>query len=221
MPGMDPAAIERLVSALDAELARRKTKRDAAEDARWQAEFQDDVILFAKRLERWWGRRKPGSKPAQPLDRDSLAAAEDEIIQPIEIAEMVERAEQRREDEAAGIVRRRPKPKLPARSVAKLLADAKPRPDPAAPRPAERTGRRGEALVQPGAPEADGVWQKGMVLSFNPRTLEGTVRAKDGKEYPLAAGCLMKSGLVTLVPGMRAEVRLLGGECDWVRAAWH
>jgi hypothetical protein len=109
--------------------------------------------------------------------------------------------------------------------MAKLFPDAKPRPGPGAPRPAERTGRRSESTPAPSTgllPIAeDGVWQRGMVLSFNPRTLEGTVRAKDGKEYRLAAGCLMKSGLVTLVPGMRAELRLLDGECDWIKAAWH
>jgi hypothetical protein len=67
----------------------------------------------------------------------------------------------------------------------------------------------------------DGVWQRGQITRWNPRTHEGMVRAQDGREFPVAAGCLMKSGLVTLVPGMRAEIRILGGECDWIRAAWH
>jgi hypothetical protein len=46
-------AAQKIVDALDAELARRQAKKDAVEDTRCEAEFGgDDVILLAKRLER-------------------------------------------------------------------------------------------------------------------------------------------------------------------------
>jgi hypothetical protein len=108
--------------------------------------------------------------------------------------------------------------------MAKLFSDAKPRPGPGAPRPAERTGRRSESTpaISTGMTIAeDGVWQRGIVLSFNPRTWEGSVRAGDGRKFPLAAGALARSGFVTLVPGMKCEVKLVGDEADQIKAAWH
>jgi hypothetical protein len=41
---VDAAAAEKIVAALDAELARRQTKKDAAE-ARWEAEFDGDAAI--------------------------------------------------------------------------------------------------------------------------------------------------------------------------------
>jgi hypothetical protein len=231
---MTPEVAAKIVASLDAELARRRQKRDAEEEQRWRDESDNDPVYYGRRyLDRLLGR--VGAESAEEAaeivmasagddaDRATLERVEEFVEQIRGIAEMVERLEAHRADVEAGIVRKAGKPMLRVKSMAKLLADVK-RPDPSAPKPAERTGRR-RSEAEPamsGLPiSEDGVWQKGMVLSFNPRTLEGSVRASDGKEYSLAAGCLMKSGLVTLVPGMRAELRLMGGECDWIKAVWH
>jgi hypothetical protein len=59
MPALDATAAQKIVGALDAELARRRTKRDAVQDAAWEAEFGGDaIILLAKRLERDFDRRQ-------------------------------------------------------------------------------------------------------------------------------------------------------------------
>jgi hypothetical protein len=55
---------------------------------------------------------------------------------------MIELLERRREDEAAGIVRKCGKPAIRVKSVAKLLPES-PKRNPSAPKPAERSGRRG------------------------------------------------------------------------------
>jgi hypothetical protein len=56
---------------------------------------------------------------------------------------------------------------------------------------------------QPGTPDADAVWLKGTVSHWDPRTWEGAVRAADGTEYKLAVGVLARSGLTTLIVGLR------------------
>jgi hypothetical protein len=216
-----PAAAQKIVDALDAELAKRRSRRDAVQDADWSAQFAgDEVILFAKRLERDWDRRQPGSEPLAPLGRGARERAEDEVIHLMEIATMVERAERRREDEAAGI-RRRPVVKIHVRSEARLLPESpRPKLDPAAPRVVERTGRRGATPMV--HPEEDApVWTRGQVLTFNPRNWTGSVRSADGLEYKIADGTLARSGLMTLVVGMRCECRIVGAEVDLIRAAWH
>jgi hypothetical protein len=170
-------------------------------------------------LERQWDRTKPGASSDPPLDDAVIVELEDRAISFYSMAETLEGLEQAREDEAAGI-RRRPKV-THVRSAAKLLPAA-PKLDPAAPKVVERTGRKGAApMVQPGTPEAEGRWLRGVVATWNARTHEGMILAADGAEYRLADGVLMRSGLVTLIAGMRAEFRVVGSECDWVRAAWH
>ena len=219
---LDPSAAARIVASLDAELAKRQTKRDEAEYERWQQEFQGDelieLMIFVKQLERQWDRTKPGASLAL-LDDAVIAELEDRAISFYSMAETLEGLEQAREDEAAGI-RRRPKV-THVRSVAKLLPVA-PKLDPAAPKVVERTGRKGAApMVQPGTPEAEGRWLRGQVLSFNLRDWTGMVRSSDGGEYRLADGVLMRSGLTTLIIGQKCEFRVIGSECDWVKAAWH
>src|SRR5215467_6932651 len=107
MPGLDPGAIEKIVASLDAEISRRRARRDEAEDARWAAESDgDELILFAKRLARDWDRSNKESQTPVLRTRDEIERAEDEIIQLMEIARIVESFEQRKEDAAAGIPRR-------------------------------------------------------------------------------------------------------------------
>jgi hypothetical protein len=65
------------------------------------------------------------------------------------------------------------------------------------------------------------VWVKGMVVTFNPRTHEGMLRGADGRELPLEGGCLMRSGLVSLIPGQRAEFLVVAGMVNQIKAAWH
>jgi hypothetical protein len=99
---------------------------------------------------------------------------------------------------------------------------AAPKFDPAAPKPAERTGRRGApALAMPGTPEASASWVHGVVATWNPRTHEGLIRAADGAEYPLSDGVLMRSGLVSLIPQMKGEFKIVAGAVDTVKCAWH
>jgi hypothetical protein len=182
--------------------------------------------LLAKRIARDCDRQsnKPSRElvPTSPEDVECLLEeALEDAKSLFLLAEMVEGIEQAKADEAAGI-RRRPKVTMHVKSAAKLLPAA-PKLDPAAPKPAERTGRRRSepALALPGTPEADGVWKRGQVFSFHPRTWEGSLRASDGIEYPLAAGALMRSGLVTLVPGMLCEFKVVAGEAEQIKAAWH
>ena len=220
---MDASAAQRIVEALDQELARRQTKKDEAEDKQWAEQFAGDelieLMIFVKQLERQWDRTKPGASSDPPLDDAVIAELEDRAISFYSMAETLEGLEQAREDEAAGI-RRRPKV-AHVRSVAKLLPVA-PKLDPAAPKPAERTGRRGAGpMVQPGTPEADARWVHGVVTTWNPRTHEGMIRAADGAEYPLSDGVLMRSGLVSLIPQMKGEFKIVAGAVDTVKAAWH
>jgi hypothetical protein len=226
---MTPEIATKIVASLDAELERRRRVRDAQEEARWREESGDDPVVFARRyLDRFLGRI--GAKSAEEAaeivmasvgddaDRARLERVEEFAEWIVRFAEKVQLLEARRSDVEAGIERRRFKPAIQVESVTRLLSHAKPRPDPAAPRPAERTGRRGEApLVQPA--EAGPVWQKGMVLTFNPRTHEGMLRAADGREIPLEGGALMRSGLVSLIPGQRAEFLVVAGVVNTIKAA--
>jgi hypothetical protein len=165
---VDASAAQRIVEALDQELARRQTKKDEAEDERWQQEFQGDelieLMIFVKQLERQWDRTKPGATQV-PLDEVEFEKLEDTAITLYSMADILDGLEQAAADEAAGI-RRRPKVTMHVKSAAKLLPAA-PKLDPAAPKPAERAGRRGQpGLGLPGTPEADGVWKRGQVLTI-------------------------------------------------------
>jgi hypothetical protein len=230
---MTPEKATELVAALDAYIAQRRKRRDREEEQRWREEIDDDPVVFARRyLDRLVGR--VGGKSPEDAAEIVLSSVDDdadrEKLERVEelaewiraTAEMVEKLEARQADVAAGIVRKIGPPKWRVRSVAKLLSDVKPKLDPAAPRPAERTGRRGEAqLVQPNTPQTEAIWLRGQVLTWNPRTWLGSVRVSDGREIPLAVGVLARSGLTTLVVGMKCECRVIAGECDWIKAAWH
>jgi hypothetical protein len=220
MASLDPAAVAKILATLDANLAQRQTRRDAAQDAQWAADFDnDEVILFALRLARDFDRRKPGA--SVPLDRDAVERLESEIVELMDLAGHIELLERRREDEAAGIVRKCGKPAIRVKSAARLLPEA-PKRNPSAPKPPERSGRRGEGLPPLVRPEEDGpFWQRGMVLSFNQRDWSGVIRGSDGREYPLESGCLMRSGLVSLIPGQRTEFLAIAGMVNQIRAAWH
>jgi hypothetical protein len=222
MPSLDPVALAKIVSSLDAELAKRRTRRDAAEDAQWAEQFAcDEIVIFAKRLARDFDRRKPGA--VQPLDREAVERLEQEIVELMDIATMIHILNCRQEDLANGVVERRPKPKLHVKSLAKLQPEP-PRRDPSAPKPAERSRRRGESAppMSMGQPIAeDGVWLRGQILTWNPREHIGSVRAQDGREFVLAAGILMRSGLTTLIVGQKCQFRAVGSEADIVKAAWH
>jgi hypothetical protein len=229
MAGLDPSAAARIVESLDRELERRQARKDEAEDKRWAAECGgDEVIMLAKRLERNRDRhRNKESRASIPTSPEDVECLLEEALENATslflLAEMVERDEQGKADEAAGI-RRRPKVTHHVRRVAKLVPESpRSKLDPAAPKVVERTGRRRSepALAMPGTPEAEGRWLRGVVATWNARTHEGMILAADGAEYRLADGVLMRSGLVTLIAGMRAEFRVVGSECDWVRAAWH
>jgi hypothetical protein len=45
---MDPAVAAKIVASLDAELARRREKRDREEEQRWREELDDDPVVFAR-----------------------------------------------------------------------------------------------------------------------------------------------------------------------------
>jgi hypothetical protein len=230
---MNPDIAAKIVASLDAELARRRQKRDADEEARWLEESDGNHVAFARRyLDRLVGRL--GAKSAEEAaeivlasagdeaDRDQLERVEQFAEWIVEISEKVEILEAHRADVAAGIVRKCGPPEIRIRSMTKLMPDpSRPNADPAAPK-VERTGRRRDpALAMPGTPEADGIWKCGQVLTFNPRTWEGMLRASDGSEYPLSHGALAHSGLVTLIPGMKCEFRIVAGEADQLKSAWH
>jgi hypothetical protein len=102
---MDPTAAARIIESLDLELARRQAKRDAVQDAAWAEEFEgDEVILTAKRLDRAWDRKQrlPFFELLGDAEGDVVSAA-DFAKQLFAIATVVDREEDRREDEAAGV----------------------------------------------------------------------------------------------------------------------
>jgi hypothetical protein len=212
---MTPDKVAELVASLDAYiLQRRRRKLDE-----WLAAIEqgDDEALYA--LCRQLVEIQLPDLPDESDDPDKPSPAEqaDDIIQ---IARRLLLRPKALADAAAGI-----KPsfanRVRVRSMAKILADVKPRADPGAPRQ-ERSGRRREtALVEASGPPIDGVWQLGIVVSFHPRLWTGSIRGRDGIEYPLAGGCLARSGLVTLIVGQRCQFKAVGGEVDIVRAAWH
>jgi hypothetical protein len=68
---MDPAIAAKLVEALDAELARRQSKKDEVEDARWVEECKgDEINLMARRLSRAWDRPHKGPVVSAPTSRE-------------------------------------------------------------------------------------------------------------------------------------------------------
>jgi hypothetical protein len=194
MAGLDPAAIDRIVSALDLELAKRRTRRDAAEDERWAIEHNgDEVILFALRLAREWDRRVPGAAP--PRDRDAVERLETEIVELVYLASHIELLERRKEDEANGVVERRVKPAIRVKSK-----------DPGAPRK--------ERASPPAPAEIGPIVRTGTVVNFHPRDWTGVIRATTGELYPLAVGALRNSGLTTLTRGQMLEFKVYAGEAD-------
>jgi hypothetical protein len=214
------------VGKVDVESERRRCVRDAQKEQRWREESDDDPVVFARRyLDRLVGRVGAESPEeaaeivvtsvGDDADRAQLERVGELAEWIVGLAEMVAKLEARRSDVEAGIVRKCGPPKIRVRNMAKLLPESpRPKLDPAAPK-AERAGRRGEApLVQPGAPEADAVWLRGQVLTWNRRTWLGSVRVSDGREIPLAVGVLVRSGLTTLVVGMKCECRVIAGECE-------
>jgi hypothetical protein len=231
---MDAATAQKLIDALDVELERRRKKRHAALLAQWLEE-PDYRVLYGACCSLQDQYEVNGSFPpdvlSEPVDADEaiwreefLAAhgGREGLIEEIGETALVLMGRDQGLENAKNRIRPSYANRVRVRSMAKLLPDAKLRPAPAAPRPAERTGRRGEApLVQPGTPEAEGRWLRGMVLTWNPRTWEGSVRAADGMEYRFAVGVLARSGMVTLVPGMKAEFKIVANECNQIKAAWH
>jgi hypothetical protein len=157
---MDAAAAQKLVDALDVELERRRKRRDADEEASWRIEHPDDPVYFARRyLDRLVGR--VGAESPEDAADIVLASVDDDADRArperveefaewiVRFAEKLQMLEARRADVEAGIVRKCGPPKIRVRSMAKLFPDAKPRPGPGAPRPAERTGRRSESTPAP------------------------------------------------------------------------
>jgi hypothetical protein len=227
---VDPAVAAKIVESLDAELAPRRSKKIRALVAQWREEADGSILYVLRQAVDWQNANGPlpeGWYCPPVTDEAELWRLEEWIVGeggPDAIDDMIwEKIDllQRRDvDMAAGIRRQPYKPPMVRGMGPKVGAAGKP--DPAAPTVVERTGRRGATpLVVPGSPEDGSFWAKGMVLTFNPRTHEGAVRARDGKEYRLAPRCLMDSGLVTLVPGMRAEFKIIANECDLIKAAWH
>jgi hypothetical protein len=231
---MDAATAQKIVSALDAELGRRRQRRNALHLAQWLEEEEHDYGALEVACRSVLARLERGdvlpdvlSEPVDPdeaIRREEFLAAhggiEGLIDEIAESARILKGRDQGLENAKNGI---RPSyaNRVRVRSMARLLADVKPKLDPSAPRPAERTGRRGEAPVEASGPPIDGVWQLGMIQSFNPRTHQGSVRGRDGTEYPLGPMVLMNSGLVTLVIGMRCQFRVIAGEVEIIKSAWH
>jgi cold shock CspA family protein len=109
-------------------------------------------------------------------------------------------------DEAADIVRR-PRPTMRVRSGNTMLTSTRPKLDPGAPRQ-ERIGRRREP-VSSGAPPVDGMTRRGVVLTFDQRSMGGVIlEAGSGKEIAIAEGAVSRAGLTNLFPQQRVEFRI-------------
>jgi hypothetical protein len=137
---MDPAVAAKIIAGLDAELARRREKRDREEEQRWREESDDDPVVFARHyLDRLVGRvgaESPEDAAAivmasvdDDADRERLERVEQLAEWIVRFAQKVQLLEARRSDVEAGIVRRRVKPTMRVKSAARLMAEVKPRPD--------------------------------------------------------------------------------------------
>jgi hypothetical protein len=74
---MGAATAQKIVESLDRELARRRAKRDADEEARWRQEADDDPVVFARRyLGRLVGR--VGAKSAEDAAAIVMASVGDD-----------------------------------------------------------------------------------------------------------------------------------------------
>jgi hypothetical protein len=232
-PKLSQDQVDQLVSGLDAYMAQRRRKQHAEFMARWEANppSHEQLYRVCQGLLEKDESDRPPDWPSDVVDPDEQIRLEEfhaayggrrgVIAEIAEKARLLSLREAALADAEAGIRRRPYKPPM-VRSANKPAAPVGPKPDPSAPKVAERTGRRGAApLVVPGSPEEDAFWVKAMVLRFNPRDYTGAVRIDNGKEFPLGSAVLMRSGLVTLIVGMRCECRITGGEVEIVKSAWH
>jgi hypothetical protein len=193
-----------MVASLDAELARRRAKRDAEEDARWRAEYPDDpVALLARYLERFANRLHEPSPPGAPKLSDDEREVQGRQLEEMaeQISELAERLESRLHYEdarAAGTPPRRPVVIGP-RARAPHLLGKEPNPNgengkskklsrtEQAQAKAEAELQARQALVrqsqhQPAQPgqEPEGVWRLGSVVRYNTRSMTGIVSFGNG-----------------------------------------
>jgi hypothetical protein len=239
MPQIDAASAARIVASLDAELAKRQSKRDAAEDRRWADEGLDDVILLARRLARHWDRHraKPKTRPLAAVPEDLEFALEEALEQAkslYALAEAVERAERLREIEASGAPRRRPVVIGPRVRAAAPSAKAKPTVDilakcdgpTSAPRKsrteiwreqqqaqaAARQGMLPRPETRPAPPETALGWFRGVVDRFDQQAKSGVVKfvgMAGITESAFGPDVALRSGHANFFPGEKVDCRLV------------
>jgi hypothetical protein len=215
---MDAAAAAKLVSALDQELARRQSRRDAVEDAAWAAEFSE------------LPRSPAGS--TTPEDREVLLeAALDFAKSFFSLAEAIDRAERHKEFEAsvaAGTPRRKPVIITPRiRSVAGLQrepAAAKTVDAEAKSKKMSRTEQwraeqeaqfaaRQQLVPQPPSPSTNDLgWHRGVMEYFDQIGKTGVVKfagLAGFTEAAMAPGAATRSGHANFFPGERVDCRLV------------
>jgi hypothetical protein len=133
---VDQASAQKLVAALDLEIARRQAQKDAVEEARWLEEHGDDPLAFlalnlsrlADRLEKWDAGPKLPEPKLSAEERELQDRRFGELMDGINgIIEDLERLARHEEAEASGVPRRRSVILGPrVRSVAGLGREPKP-----------------------------------------------------------------------------------------------
>jgi cold shock CspA family protein len=195
-----PDPLAQAAQALQAELTRRSRKKlDALLQALREGDT-DSLYAVCRAIEHVVARLPDIPEPTDPDEPSPLQQIE-------EIAAVAHRLLLREKvlaDEASGAVHR-PRPTMRVRSAHQVVAP-KPKLDPAAPRQ-ERIGRRREP-VSSGAPPEDGMTRRGVVLSFDQRSMGGVILVAGGKEIAIAEGAASRAGLTNLFPQQRVEFRI-------------
>lgn len=233
MAGLDPSAAAKLVDVLDREIAKRQARKDAEQDAQWERECADDIILLAKRLSRGWDRlqQDPGRprcpSPMSPEDVECMLEETLDYAKALfSIAEGVELEEQRKEIEPSGAPRRKPVIMGPrVQNIAGLGRDPA-----AASAKSKKVSRTEIALQKADAelqarhafvrrsqqqqghqPVEETIIKIGTVQQYDSRSMSGVVSIGGGPgrlELPFGASEIMRAGITTLSPGQSIECHL-------------
>lgn len=213
---MDQQSAAKLVSALDAEIARRLSRKDAAQDAAWEKELAgDEIVLMARRMARDWDRQQKAPRPSVPMSLEDRECMLEETLDYarslFSLAAAIDQDERRPEAEAAGTLRRtRPVilggPRIRAAAPAgndPIVVDVLAKSDGPGKAPrksrteiwreqqeAERAARQQMLPLRPAPPvlqQTELGWHRGSIVQFDQQAKSGVVRFSGAAGFTEAA----------------------------------